>query len=410
MSLLRPDLLVIGLDPAGIEAALGAAATRLQVVLVTQGGAAQGEGGLNPLNHLRALGGRVIEGQARFRDARHVFVEGNSLVEGLTIAARRVVLALPAAAPAVGLGFAQAPRWQAGGPARAVLIAGGGAESAAQAASARAAGHRAMILAPQGLLPGFDAEAVEALGDHLRRLGIELHAGEHLGGGHVEPCPEGSLFHPEEGAPIGFSHWLPGEEGAPDLSDLALEAGGIALEGPRPRLADGITTTNTRVLALGATRSALAHPALAGAEAGLVVGHVLLGAPLAKAASRLPRLARGPLGLIEAGLSEAALESHARASLRYYRQPVAGGGFLKAITDSSGRVLRFVVLAGHAPGLAGPLLDLLAGRRPLITLASLPLPRLEDAEALVALGRQAAMEKLDSFGVRLARRLARLLG
>lgn len=405
MSLLRPDLLVIGLDPAGIEAALGAAAARLQVVLVTQGASASGVGGLNPLNRLRALGGRVIEGQARFRDPRHVFVEN------LTIAARRMVLALPACPqePAIA-GITAAPRWQAGVPARAVLVAGGGLESAALAAAARAAGHRAMILAPEGLLPGFDSEAVGALSEHLRRLGIELHTGEALAGGHVEPCPEGFLFHPPEAAPIGFSHWVPGLDAAPDLAGLALEEGGIALEGARPRSKDGITTTNARVLALGATRSSLAHPALASAEAGIVVAHVFLGASPAPALARLPRMARGPLTLIEAGLEEPALAERARASLRHYRQPVAGGGFIKAITDPAGRVLRLVVLAAHAPGLAGPLLGLLETRRPLVTLTGLPLPRLEDAEALPALGRQAAMEKLDSFGARLALLLARLLG
>ena len=411
MSLLRPDILVIGLDPAGLECALGAALARLPVVVVTQNQHRRaGLGGLDILNRIRALGGKVIEAEARFRDRHHVFVAGD------TIAARRIVLALAAqpVTPALA-GLEQAPRWAPGQAATSVLIVGSGAQAPAMAQAARAEGHRALLVTPEGLLPGFDAEAVDALGAHLRRAGIEIHEGIGVEGARVERCPEGFLLYPArtsvaQDAPIGFSHWCSPLEGLPPLDGLALEEASIAVRDGRPVTGAGLTTTNPRVLALGATRSPLADPATARAEAGLALAFMLARKNPERALAQLPRIVHGPLTLIEAGETEAGLAQRTPSGMRFYRQPLGGGGMLKVITDKQGRPLRIVALAQHAPGLMVPMLQRLADGRPLSDLASLPLPALQEADAVAALGRMALAEKLSTPGARLLLRLSRLLG
>lgn len=407
MSVLRPEILVIGLDPAGLECALGAASARVGVVVVTQGPVAgRPSGGLDPLNRIRALGGQVIEGEGRFRDSRHFFVNG------MTLAARRTVLALPAgvAPPPAIPGLAAVPRWSPGVAAQAVMVLSRGLKGPALAHAVRQEGHRAILVAPEGLLPDFDSEAVDALADHLRRSGVVLHNGMSLEGARVEVIPEGFLLHPPEGAPIGFSHIHVDAIAPPVLEGLALEVAGVVVEAGRPRCADGLRTTNPHVLALGATRSPLADPATARAEAGIALSHVLFRRAPQAALAQLPRLVQGPLTLLEAGMTQATMAQRPRATTRYYRVPLQGGGFLKAATDPRGRVLRVCVLARHAPGLAGPLLQILADQRPLAMLASLPLPALEEADAMAALGRLALAERLSGVGARMVMRLARLLG
>lgn len=413
MPLLRPDILVIGLDPAGIECALGAALARVPVVLVTQNQAqvprnevhAPQIGGQNPLNRLRALGGRVIEGEARFRDHRHVFVGE------YTIAARRIVLALAAeSAPPCVAGLEAAPQWQPGQPAPSVLVLGGNGRAPAIVHAARREGHRATLIAPGAMLPGFDSEAADALAGHLRRAGIALHEHFPLEHARVERCPEGYLLYPPEGPPIGFSHWHATLEAPASLESLMLHEAGIATRDARPVTGEGLGTTNSRILAVGATRSAMADGATARAEAALALANMLGRVDSARALAALPRIAHGPLNLIEAGESMAALEARAAAGLRYYRQPLAGGGMLKVVTDRKGRAQRVVVLARHAAGLAAPLLQLLADQRPLASLASLSLPALEEADSVAALGRMALAEKFATPGARMMLRLLRMLG
>lgn len=401
MALLRPDILVIGLDPAGVECALAAAAARLSVVLVTQG--QQGPrlpGGRDPLRRLAALGATIIDSRARFRDRHHVFVDDK------TIAARRIVLSLAAehVTPRVA-GLENVPRWQPGMPARSVLVFGDGGLTPAVAEAVRAQGARACIITAGCWLPGFDADAAGALGLSLRREGIESFTGISLDEARVEPCPEGFLFHPRDAAPIGFSHWCSTLRGPASLADLTLEEAGVALENGYPRCGDGFATTNPLVFALGATRAPALDNTLARAEAGMALA-VLMGLKADGAVSaRLPKIAQGALTLIEAGPVEPSLRAR-----RFYRQPLAGGGHIKVETDRKGRVQRFVVLGRHAAGLAAPLQHLLETNGPLADLARLPLPALEEVDALSALGLKAVAEKLSHPMVRLWMWFRRALG
>lgn len=401
MALLRPDILVIGLDPAGVECALAAAAARLSVVLITQGQVgARLSGGLDPLKRFAALGGRLIDSQARFRDRRHVFVEGD------TIAARRVVLALAAGhvVPPVP-GLQAAPRWTPGQAARSVLVFGAGGRAPAVAEAIRAQGARAAILAPARFLPGFDAEASAAMLLAMRRGAIDCRTDIVLEAAHVTPCPEGFLFYPPDAAPLGFSHWCSTIRAPTPLDALRLEEAGVAQENGLARCGDGFATTNPYVYAVGATRSAMADSMLARAEAGMALA-VMLGLRADGAAtSRLPKVAQGALSLIEAGQ-----ENTTPTRRRFYRQPLPGGGHLKVETDSKGRVQRFVVLGRHAAALAAPLQHLLEDQRPLAHLARLPLPAVDDVENLSALGVKALAETLSRPLPRLWMWLRRMMG
>lgn len=412
---IRPDIAIIGTDPAGIEIALGAAALGVPVVLAAPEGFDPDPAEAPALQRLRALGVAVIAGTCRFLDARRLQA-GDAVIRP-----RRFVLATPARVilPRIdGLADLDAPDIR---PGSAFLAIGQGRRAVTAACKARQAGADVTLLTQGPLLPDFDADSVRLLRIHLARAGIAVIDGPALEGGTVLPALA-------TGRASRRGHKLVTEairnafefdrlfiEGhtATFPDEFAPEAAGILGRDDRLILDRSLTTTNRRVLAVGAASGDPDAEVNRSAQVGVALASLLF----RRAAPHFPALAirhaSGIPAIAECGLREDDLASGTRGRHRFYRVRLLEddiSGTIKAITTAKGRLLGVSIVAPRPLELIPAFQLAMAQGLALDDLAGLPLPSVSHTAALNELSRLPLRERLASPSTRRLLRLLRVLG
>jgi pyruvate/2-oxoglutarate dehydrogenase complex dihydrolipoamide dehydrogenase (E3) component len=424
----RPDICVIGTDPAGIEIAFGAAALGVPVVLVT--GRSQETGDPAALRRLRALGVRVIEAEPEFLDRRRL------KTGEVTIRARRFVLALPEVPPPLpfsGDGEMREPGLAApAGKSAHLLVIGGGPKGIERALDARRAGTRVTLLSDGAILPGFDREAADILRAGLERAGVALREDVTLEGGVIareEGGRDQNVLTLEGGSgPLVFTHLVNASEGFVLPASLKGEKAGLRFKEGRLEIGSGLATSNRAIHAVGAAGGQPGFAHHRAAEVSAVLGAILF----RRAAKHYPVLQTrialadsnsGLPALAELGITESALAPRERAQHRFYRVALAETeaarasegvtrpvGHIKAITTASGQIRGVSILAADAPALIVPFQLAIAKGMRLADLAEIPIPAPGHAEAIGALARLALRDRLTAPSTKRMMRLLRLFG
>ncbi len=408
---LTPDICIIGAGANGIALATAAAAFGVPVVLVERdeiGGsrgalaakalieaAAQADasrhlGCLQPglpwpfQDHIRrvlatevtnnseerltALGIKVLRGEARFASRSTVIVDNQP------IKARRFVIAtgtrpVPPALPGLEsvsvLDEDDLPALTRI-PER-LIVLGGGAMAAALAQAMQRLGSKVTLVAPEGLMPEHDAEAVNIARRRLLRDGLMLHEGHQPI--RAERARSGLrliLATPEGEKTVEGSQLFVAAPRQPDIAPLDLDFAGIRHDASGVLVDKGFRTANRCVHALGgcAGGAGAAAPDQAGDDhAGLVLRNILFRQPVRIDPLSYPRIAWCQPEIAAIGLSEEEARAKARA-IRVLRWPfaeIAGArvageteGFVKLVTDTKGRLLGVTIVADSAGELIAP--------------------------------------------------------
>lgn len=412
MSLLTPDLCVIGAGSGGLAVAAGAVQMGASVVLIEKGrmggdclnygcvpsksmiAAAHaahavrtagrfGVNGHEPAvdfagvrDHLRGvigtiaphdsverfegLGVTVIRAAARFT--------GDLVVEagGREVRPRRVVLATGsrALAPPVP-GLADLPYLTnetvfelAERPDRLVVV-GGGPIGVELAQAHRRLGTPVTLLERATIMPKDDAEAVEVVRGRLLTEGVDLREGVELRGAHRVgnrlALTVGRPERPDE--TIACSHVLVAAGRVAGVEGLDLEQAGIAYTARGVRTDASLRTTNRKVFAVGdvAGRQQFTH--VAGYHAGIVIRQALFRLPAKVDDRAVPWVTYTDPELAQVGPTEQAAKAAGlgltavRWSFAENDRAQAEGeteGFVKALVDRRGRVHGATIVGRHA--------------------------------------------------------------
>jgi pyruvate/2-oxoglutarate dehydrogenase complex dihydrolipoamide dehydrogenase (E3) component len=397
ISQFRPDLCVIGLEPAGFEIAFGAAALGVPVMVVTlRNMPAEPSAGMpDPIRRLAALGVRIIEGEGAFTGP-NVFA-----TQSAAIRARRFVLATGAmpARPAIE-GIADLPALDLAAAAGAhLVIFGAGADGMARAQAARKAGARVSVLAKGDILAGFDPDAGAVVTALLERDGVVIRRLDDPFSASLTAIEDGQyrLAFSDGSGPVTFSHVAFDTGYLPAISGLGLDRAGVALREGAPVTDASLRTSNRRIYVAGAASGQRGPTLRSAPKAGAILKEVLFRKSGALDPHLLPRLVATRPALAEFGIVESDIPARERGRHRFLRVPLGeGSGHVKVITTPQGGVAGASVLAGEASELLAPLMLAAARRIPLQALAELPLPGATHADAIRALGALALRERLRS--------------
>jgi pyruvate/2-oxoglutarate dehydrogenase complex dihydrolipoamide dehydrogenase (E3) component len=440
---IRADICVVGAGSGGLQAAAQAAALGASVVLVEKdglGAAALGSGRL-PLaalaaaarrahllaqasafgvdagairidfghvrHHVReviatrapnaarerliGLGVRVIEGVARFKDARALAVGGET-----EIMARRCVIAtgsLPALPPITGL--AAVPHLTPetvfdleACPAH-LLVLGAGAAAMEFGQAFRRLGSRVTVLDGAVPLAQEDPECAAMVLDQMAREGIVLRQGALT---RVDQAPDGSkirvlLQNAGGEETIEGSHVLVAGGRWANVVGLGLDVAGVKYDEHGIAVGRAMRTSNRRVYAIGEVAGSCAEAA--DPQAGLVIRNALLRLPARFDADAVPRVVFTDPELAQLGLTEA--EAGRRGyRLRVLRWPYrendraqAEGerpGHIKIVTSRRGRILGVTIVGARAGELIAAWTLAIERGVPIRTVAGMivPYPTLSD--------------------------------
>lgn len=383
----KPDLLIIGLDPLGLDLAMAASALGASVILAMQGETAldfahrNGEvlmrlGSLpfdnaSDLIHqqdnlarwisvtrsperLRAARVVVEEGPARFLDSRRVSV-GDRVVSP-----RRIVLATGVSGGAEAGFFTEPSK----GMPRRVVISGRSPIGMALAAMAMRTQSKTSLIPDAGFFAAFDPEISSLYLEALERHGLSRLA-------------ELPTLRPAE-VPI----WQEPEL-RPALDDLDLDKARIRLRDGNLVLNARLETSNGRVSAIGR---------VTGQNDVRMVGYLLARLMFRKPGGYVPppalRFIPGLPDVAEVGLTERDARKRA-GRIAIHRAnagesgPVSGpAATVKLVCDLKGRILGASCLAPDAGMLMAMVSLAMENDRGLETISSLALPRSAGAEAL----------------------------
>jgi pyruvate/2-oxoglutarate dehydrogenase complex dihydrolipoamide dehydrogenase (E3) component len=408
---LKPDICVIGAGAAGRAAASAAAAFGVPVVLIEKG--ALGDGawtgssvpaaalavtaeraniirnaahfGLNAARfgvdfaavkaHLRdiartvapsetrqrlaGLGVHIIEGTARFLDARTV------AAGDYTIAARRFVIAtgsLPALPAIPGLAdtphltsdtvfdLAECPRH--------LIVIGSGSIGLELAQTFRRLGADVTVLEAATPLAGDDPECAAIVLDALEREGITLRIGVTIAQvRRVLARIEIDITTPDGAETVIGSHLLVAAGRRPNVEELDLDLAGIRYEPHGIDVDRRLRTTNKRVYAIGDVTIGPKSTQLATYHAELVVRHALFRQQVGVDHHTIPTVTHTDPELAQVGFLEDEARAHAGA-IRVLRSPYrendralateATNGHIKVITDRKGDILGATIVGAGA--------------------------------------------------------------
>lgn len=308
-----------------------------------------------------ALGVRVLQETARFKDARTVVAGDHE------IRARRFVVATgssPMVPPIPGLDsvpyltnetiFAR-PRL----PSHLVII-GAGPVGLELAQAHRRLGAQVTVIEAATALAREEPELAAVVLERLRAEGVEIlertkvmRAERHGRTGvrlHLEDA-EGTRT-------LDGSHLLVATGRRPNVAGLGLEEAGIAHDAKGIKVSDRLRTTNRRVYAIGDVAGGLQFTHVANYHAGLVIRALLFRLPARENPQLVPRATYTEPELAHIGLTEAqARERHRGVTV--LRWPYAendralaerrGEGFIKLVAGRGGRILG-VSIAGAGAG------------------------------------------------------------
>jgi pyruvate/2-oxoglutarate dehydrogenase complex dihydrolipoamide dehydrogenase (E3) component len=408
---LEPDICVIGAGAAGRAAASAAAAFGVPVVLIERGILGDGArtGGSVPATalavtaeraniirnaahfglkaarfgvdfaavktHLRdianavapsetrqrlaGLGVRIIDGSARFLDARTV------AAGDFTIAARRFVIATgsaPALPPIPGLAdtphltsdtvfdLADCPRH--------LIVIGAGSTGLELAQTFGRLGAAVTVLEAATPLASDDAECAAIVLDALEREGITLRIGVTIAQvRRVLARIEIDITTPEGPETIVGSHVLVAAGRRPNVEDLDLDVAGIRYAPHGIDVDRRLRTTNKRVYAIGDVTIGPKSTHLATYHAELVVRHALFRQHVGLDHHTIPTVTHTDPELAQVGYIEDEARAHAGA-IRVLRSPYrendralateATNGHIKVITDRRGYILGVSIVGAGA--------------------------------------------------------------
>ena len=305
------------------------------------------------------LGVRVIEGTARFKDARTVVVG-----DDVEIRARRVVIATgssPAVPPIPGLDavayltnetifdLTRCPEH--------LIVIGGGPIGLEMAQAHRRLGADVTVVEALRPLAKDDPECADVVLDQLRQDGVAIRAGAKVarveGGARIRVILEGA--NGEEA--IEGSHLLVATGRRANVDGLELEAAGIK-SGPGGIVVNKrLKTTNRKVYAIGDVAGGLQFTHVSNYHAGLVIRNALFRLPVRTTAAAIPWVTFTDPELAQVGLSEIDAKARYR-TIRVLRWPYeendraqaerATHGHIKVVTARNGRILGATIVGAHA--------------------------------------------------------------
>lgn len=365
------DVAIIGGGPAGRAVAEACLRAGRRAVLFERGETV-------PLADLQARGLTVVAASAHFIAPDRLEAAGRShAFQQAVIAAGQA----PLVPDLYGLGalpWLTPDTLAAAGPQEHLLILGGGAAAVSLAQAEARAGRRVSLVQTEpNILPEHDIALVAPLREALRADGVELHENAVLLT--AEPAPGGVALRLEGGARITGSALLVAAGSAPRLAPLDLPAGRVdTAEGALALRNDLRSTGNNRVWAAG---SVTGQPASPGHHAAILAASMLGGRPGTTPPEPPPLLVPTHPALAQLGITEAALRAEG-GQPQVSRIALPGGGQAKLLADRDGRLRGFGLLSEGAGETAALLAVALSRRMTGTELASLPLPRGTDAEAI----------------------------
>lgn len=410
MTLLTPDLCVIGAGAGGLAVAAGAAQMGASVVLVERGemggdclnvgcvpsksliaaaalahqwrrGGELGVGCAPPAIDMAAVGdsvARVIERIApndsaeRFAGlgvtvlhAEAAFFDERTVRAGdATVRARRFVVATgssPLIPPISGLAaapyltnetiFAQHRALPH------LIVIGGGAVGIELAQAYRRLGSAVTVLDGRPILWREDPDFVDLLTTSLRAEGIELRPSVEIAA--VTRDGDGVAVDLAGGERIAGSHLLVAAGRQPNTQALNLAASGVAETDSGITVDSRLRTTNRRVFAIGDVAGGPQFTHVALYHAGIVIRNALFRLPAKVDYRALPAVTYSDPELATAGLREAAARDAHGDGIRTLSWSFAEndrahteretGGMVKVVTTAKGRILGASIL-GHGAG------------------------------------------------------------
>ena len=314
---------------------------------------------------LTALGIRVLRGEPRFLNRQQISV-GPVLVK-----ARRFVIAAGAtpAIPAIE-GIEDLPYLTEDGlyalarrPERLIVL--GGSPAAVELAQAmRALGCEVDLVAPDGVLPGFDDEGVAMVRRGLVGDGVAIHEGRSVRRADRQRHRPRLIL--EDGTQLVGTHLLVASGERPDIAQLDLDLAGVRSDAAGIVVDTALRTANPRIYAIGACAggagATMAQDHAAQHQAGLIVRNALFRLPVRFRPEQMPRIVQGWPELATIGLDEA--RARASGAIRILRWPYADSararaerqvqGLVKVTTDRKGRILGVVIAGARAAELIVP--------------------------------------------------------
>lgn len=406
MSLLRPDLCIIGAGSGGLSLAAGAAQIGARVVLIegaemggdclnvgcvpskallAAGKAAEamrqvGPFGITPVQpeidfaavkahvegviagiaphdsqeRFEGLGVTVLRDWARFTGPREVEAAGH------VIRARRFIIATgsrPTVPPVPGIEgvpyltnetiFTLCERPEH------LLILGGGPIGIEMAQAHRRLGSRVTVIEAVKVLGRDDPDCAAVVLAALCAEGVDIREGQ--GVVRLRRVPEGIEAVLADGAVLTGSHLLLATGREPALERLSLLTGGVAHDKKGVTVGANLrSVSNRRVYAIGDVAGGAQFTHAAGAHAGVVIRQVLLGLP-AKAAARVPWVTYTEPELAQVGLTEAEARAEFGGRVTVLRAEFAANDRARAELKDKG-LLKVMVVSGRPVGasIAGP--------------------------------------------------------
>src|SRR5580700_5615271 len=308
---------------------------------------------------LAGLGVRIIDGAARFLDARTV------TAGEFTVAARRFVIATGSspALPAIP-GLAGTPHltsdtvFDLADCPRHLVVIGAGSIGLELAQTFRRLGADVTVLEAATPLAGDDAECAAIVLDALEREGIKLRIGVAIAQvRRVLARVEIDITTPDGAETVTGSHILVAVGRRPNVEDLDLDAAGIRYEPNGIDVDRRLRTTNKRVYAIGDVTVGPKSTHLATYHAELVVRHALFRQQVGVDHHIIPTVTHTDPELAQVGFLEDEARAHAGA-IRVLRSPYrenaralvteATAGHIKVITDRKGDILGATIVGAGA--------------------------------------------------------------
>jgi pyruvate/2-oxoglutarate dehydrogenase complex dihydrolipoamide dehydrogenase (E3) component len=278
------------------------------------------------VERFEGLGVRVIRDQARFLNARELSAGGT------TVRARRFVLATgshPAVPPIPGLAdvpyltnesifdLARLPEH--------LIVLGGGPIGVEMAQAHRLLGSRVSVLEAAHLLGKDDPELVDVVRRQLAADGIALHEAT-TATAVARAAGDAIAVETTDGASttrLVGSHLLVATGRVPTIDGLDLDTAGIAHTRAGITVDSRLRTTNRRVFAIGDVAGALQFTHVAGYHAGVVIRNALFRQPARASHATIPWVTYSDPELAQVGLTEAQARASAHGELRILRWSLA---------------------------------------------------------------------------------------
>ena len=308
---------------------------------------------------LAGFGVRIVDGAARFVDARSV------AAGEFTVAARRFVIATGSspALPAIP-GLADTPHltsdtvFDLADCPRHLIVIGAGSAGLELAQTFRRLGADVTVLEAATPLASDDAECAAIVLDALEREGISIRTGAAIARvRRVLARIEIDIETPDGTETIAGSHILVAAGRRPNVEELDLDLAGIRYE-PHGIVVDRrMRTTNKRVYAIGDVTVGPKSTHLATYHAELVVRHALFRQQTGLDHHTIPTVTHTDPELAQVGFLEDEARAHAGV-IRVLRSPYrenaralateATNGHIKVITDRRGDILGATIVGAGA--------------------------------------------------------------